>query len=45
LRHLPLDAPLASQELGAEILLLAENMLRDIKGWAQLFRIKAVDVG
>jgi hypothetical protein len=45
LRKLPLDTPLASQELGAEMLLLAEEMLLDIKGWAQLFRVKAVEAG
>jgi hypothetical protein len=45
LRKLQLDAPLASQELGAEILRLAEGMLRDVKGWAQLFRVKAVETG
>ncbi len=43
LQKLQLDAPLASQELGAEILRLAEGMLRDVKGWAQLFRVKAVE--
>jgi hypothetical protein len=42
---LALDAPLASQELGAEILTLAEGMLLDIKGWQQLFRVKAVEAG
>ena len=45
LSQLRLDAPLASQELAAEILALAESMLRDVRGWAQLFRAKAVDVG
>jgi hypothetical protein len=45
LRKLDLDAPLASQTLGAEILLLAEGMLLDIKGWAQLFRLKVVEAG
>jgi hypothetical protein len=45
LRQLRLDAPLASQELAAEILALTESMLRDVRGWAQLFRAKAVDVG
>jgi len=44
LRHVALDLPLASQALGTEILLLAEAMLRDVRGWAQLFRVKAVDV-
>jgi len=45
LHGLSLDAPLASQDLGAEILLLAEDMLLDIKGWAQLFRVKIVEAG
>jgi hypothetical protein len=45
LRHVPLEAPLASQEVGAELLVLAEGMLRDVRGWALLFRVKAVEVG
>lgn len=45
LRGIDLAAPLASQELGAEILALAEAMLLDIKGWAQLFRVKVVEPG
>ncbi len=45
LRNLDLTAPLASQELGAVTLSLADAMLRDIKGWAQLFRIKVVEPG
>jgi hypothetical protein len=45
LDHLRLDIPLASQDLAAEILALAQGMLRDVRGWAQLFRVKAVDVG
>jgi len=45
LRGLDLDAPLASQALGAEILRLAEAMLLDVKGWAQLFRMKTVEAG
>jgi hypothetical protein len=36
-------APLASQDLGAEVLDLAQRMLLDIQGWAQLFRLKAVE--
>lgn len=43
LRGLVLDAPLASQDLGAEIWRLAEGMLLDIKGWAQLFRVKPIE--
>jgi hypothetical protein len=42
---LNLAAPLASQDLGAEILDLSQLMLRDIQGWAQLFRLKAVEPG
>jgi len=35
--------PLASQDLGAEISTVAAAMLLDVKGWAQLFRVKAID--
>ncbi|HQT63488.1 MAG: hypothetical protein B7Z75_12840 [Acidocella sp. 20-57-95] len=45
LRHLNLSVPLASQTIGAELLALTEAMMQDIKGWAQLFRIKAVEPG
>jgi len=45
LRSLDLAAPLASQELGLEVLALAEAMLLDLKGWAQLFRVKVVEPG
>jgi hypothetical protein len=45
LKSLDLTAPLASQDLGAVTLSLADAMLRDIKGWAQLFRIKVVEPG
>lgn len=42
---LPLDRPLASQELGAELYAVALSMLQDITGWAQLFRMKTVETG
>jgi len=42
---LPLDRPLASQELGAELYAVAISMLQDIAGWAQLFRVKTVAIG
>jgi hypothetical protein len=42
---LDLATPMASQDLGAEILDLSQLMLRDIQGWAQLFRLKAVEPG
>jgi hypothetical protein len=45
LHSVTLNVPLASQDLGAELLALAESMLLDIKGWAQLFRVKAVEPG
>lgn len=45
LKHLDLDAPLASEDIGAELLQLTEAMMHDIKGWAQLFRLKAVETG
>ncbi len=45
LQHLDLEAPLASEDVGAELLQLAEAMMHDIKGWAQLFRLKAVETG
>ncbi len=45
LRHLTLSAPLASQQIGAELLNLTDSMMHDIKGWAQLFRIKSVEPG
>jgi hypothetical protein len=39
------DEPLASQDLGAELSSVAMAMLHDVKGWAQLFRVKAVETG
>lgn len=37
--------PLASQELGAEVLTVATQMLQDVDGWARLFRGKLVEAG
>ena len=37
------DRPLASQLLGAELFDLTTIMLSDVAGWAQLFRMKAVE--
>ena len=37
--------PLASQELGVDLFRLATAMLADVAGWAQLFRMKAVEAG
>ena len=45
LETLPLDRPLASQELGAELFAVTLSMLQDITGWAQLFRMKTVETG
>jgi hypothetical protein len=45
LETLPLDRPLASQELGVELYAVALSMLQDITGWAQLFRMKTVETG
>ncbi len=40
-----MDRPLASQALGAEVLHLAEQMLLDLKGWAELFHVKIIEPG
>jgi hypothetical protein len=37
------DRPLASQVLGGELFDVATIMLSDVEGWAQLFRMKAVE--
>jgi hypothetical protein len=37
--------PLASQELGVEVLAVATRMLEDVTGWAQLSRMKPVEPG
>jgi hypothetical protein len=42
LEILALDRPLASQDLGEVLYLVALLMLQDITGWAQLFRVKTV---
>jgi hypothetical protein len=39
------SAPLASQELGGLLDSLILAMLQDVSGWAQLFRIKAIEPG
>jgi hypothetical protein len=41
--RLEMRVPLASQDAGAAILPLTEDMLLDITGWAQLIRVKAVE--
>jgi hypothetical protein len=40
---IPFDRPLASQDLGARIFRAAVLMMQDIRGWAQLFRVKHVE--
>jgi hypothetical protein len=45
LETLPLGGPCASGDLGAALLGVATAMLLDIEGWAQLFRVKAVEAG
>ncbi len=45
IRHIPLSRPLASQELGVEVLEVATLMLQDVDGWARLFRVKLVEAG
>jgi hypothetical protein len=45
LETLHLDRPLASYELGAALYAVAISMLQDIAGWAQLFRMKTVEMG
>ena len=44
-REQPLDGPLASQEMGAEVFELADEMMRDLTGWRQLFGVKAIEAG
>ena len=39
------NRPLASQDLGAEAASVATLMLQDLEGWAQLFRVKGVELG
>ena len=45
MREQPLDGPLASQEMGAEVFELADEMMRDLTGWRQLFGVKAIEAG
>ncbi len=45
LDDLDLDAPLASQALGQALLSIAEAMLLDVRGWAQIFRAKVLVPG
>jgi hypothetical protein len=40
-----LDHPLASREIGRALYGLTTLMMQDVSGWAQLFRIKAVEAG
>jgi hypothetical protein len=40
---LPLQHQQASQDLGAELAEIAGAMLQDVAGWAQLFRLKALE--
>ncbi|WP_020179494.1 hypothetical protein [Methylopila sp. M107] len=40
-----LDRPLASQDLATEVFDLAAEMMQDVGGWADLFRVKAVEAG
>lgn len=37
--------PLASQELGVEVLAVTTRMLEDVTAWAQLSRMKPVEPG
>jgi hypothetical protein len=41
--RIKLDRPVASQVLGEEIFDVATIMLSEVEGWAQLFRMKAVE--
>jgi hypothetical protein len=42
---LDLEEPLASQRLGATLHRLSILMTQDVRGWAQIFRLKAVETG
>ena len=42
---LTFDGPLASNDLGSALFGVTAAMLLDIDGWAQLFRVKAVEAG
>lgn len=39
------DRPLASQDLAAEVSDMPSEMLQEVGGWAELFRVKAVEAG
>ena len=41
--RIAIDRPLASQVLGVELFDVTTIMLSDVAGWAQLFRMKAVE--
>jgi hypothetical protein len=43
IERIAVGKPLASQVLGTELFDVATIMLSDVAGWAQLFRLKAVD--
>jgi hypothetical protein len=45
LDRLDLERPLASQDLAAVLGAVATRMMEDIQGWAQLFRVKIVEIG
>lgn len=45
LDNLDIEAPLASLDLGTILQRLAGLMMQDVSGWAQLFRLKAVEAG
>ena len=40
-----IDQPLASRDLGGAMYAFATAMMRDVSGWAQLFRIKTLETG
>ena len=42
---LDLEAPLASQRLGAVLHRLAMAMMQEVSGWVELFRLKSVETG
>lgn len=43
--RLDLARPLASQDLAAEVFDVSADMLQEVGGWADLFRVKAVEAG
>lgn len=40
-----LERPLASQDLATEVFDVSSEMLQDVGGWADMFRLKAVEAG